>query len=44
MSKGDLTALYPDRCTSGYCHLGGPPISDSDAYGAGLIDLGQAVR
>ena len=43
-SKGDLTALFPDRCTSGYCHLGGPAISDSDAYGAGLIDLGQAVR
>jgi subtilisin family serine protease len=43
-SKGDLTALYPDRCTSGYCHLGGPAISDSDAYGAGLIDLGHAVR
>ena len=42
--KGDLTALYPDRCTSGYCHLGGPAISDSDAYGAGLIDFAQAVR
>ena len=44
MSKGDLPAVFPDRCTSGYCHRGGPPISDSDAYGAGLIDLGRAVR
>ena len=43
-SKGDLTALYPDRCTAGYCHLGGPAIPDSDAYGAGLINLGRAVR
>jgi subtilisin family serine protease len=43
-SKGDLTGAFPAPCTSGYCHLGGPPISNADAYGAGLIDLGRAVR
>ena len=25
-------------CPTGYCHLGGPAISDSEAYGAGLVD------
>jgi subtilisin family serine protease len=43
-SKADLSSLYPDSCTSGYCHLGGAAISDAEAYGAGLIDLAQAVR
>ena len=25
-------------CATGYCYLGGPAISDRDAYGAGLVD------
>jgi subtilisin family serine protease len=33
-SAGDLSEV---DCTSGYCHLGGARISDSDAYGAGLL-------
>ena len=41
LSGGDSAG---GSCPTGYCHLGGPAISDSDAYGAGLIDLGQAVR
>lgn len=36
-SKGDLMG---PSCESGYCHLGGPSISDADAYGAGIV---QAV-
>lgn len=36
-SRGDYS-LIP--CATGYCHLGGDPISDRDAYGAGIIDLG----
>ena len=36
-SPGDLTG---PSCGSGYCHLGGPAISDADAYGAGLIQAG----
>jgi subtilisin family serine protease len=35
-SPGDLTGL---PCTTGYCHLEGPTISDSDAYGAGLVNV-----
>jgi subtilisin family serine protease len=35
-SPGDLTGL---PCTDGYCHLGGPPISSAEAYGAGLLDV-----
>jgi subtilisin family serine protease len=35
VSAGDLTG---DACPTGYCHLGGRPISDSDAYGAGLVN------
>ncbi len=35
-SPGDLTGL---PCATGYCHLGGPRISDSDAYGAGLVNV-----
>jgi lantibiotic leader peptide-processing serine protease len=35
-SPGDLTGL---PCPTGYCHLGGPTITDSDAYGAGLVNV-----
>jgi hypothetical protein len=28
-----------DACPGGYCHLGGPAISDAEAYGAGLVDV-----
>jgi hypothetical protein len=35
-SPGDLTGL---PCTTGYCHLEGPRVSDSDAYGAGLVKV-----
>ena len=40
-SVGDRTGL---PCTTGYCHLGGRAISDSDAYGAGLVDAYAAVK
>jgi len=40
-SPGDLSGV---ACPTGYCHLGGPTISDRDAYGAGLIDAAAAVR
>ena len=40
-SVGDRTGL---ACTTGYCHLGGPAISDHEAYGAGLVDAADAVR
>ena len=33
-SKGDLGG---PRCDSGYCHLGGPAVSNADAYGAGIV-------
>ena len=32
-SPGDLTGL---PCDTGFCHLGGAPISNRNAYGAGL--------
>ena len=35
-SPGDLTGL---PCDIGFCHLSGPRISDSDAYGAGLVNV-----
>jgi lantibiotic leader peptide-processing serine protease len=35
-SPGDLSGL---PCEFGSCHLGGPRISDSDAYGAGLVNV-----
>ena len=35
-SPGDLTGV---KCAQGYCHLGGPTISNSDAYGAGLLNI-----
>jgi hypothetical protein len=31
--------LDPDPGAAGYCHLGGPRISDRDAYGAGLVNI-----
>lgn len=41
-SPGDLIGV---PCETGYCHLAGKPISDKDAYGAGLVttlgDVGQ---
>jgi subtilisin family serine protease len=37
-SPGDLTGL---PCSTGYCHLGGPAISDSEAYGAGLVNVAK---
>jgi subtilisin family serine protease len=40
-SPGDLSGV---ACPTGYCHLGGPRISDSDAYGAGLVDAEAGVR
>jgi subtilisin family serine protease len=27
------------RCDTGFCHLGGARISNSDAYGAGMVDV-----
>src|SRR5262249_7682640 len=39
-SPGDANGL---PCPTGYCHLGGPPVSDSDAYGAGIVDAARAV-
>ena len=35
-SPADLTGL---PCPTGYCHLGGPAISDAGAYGAGLVNV-----
>jgi lantibiotic leader peptide-processing serine protease len=35
-SGGDLT---DESCPTGYCHLGGPAVSDSDAYGVGLVNV-----
>jgi subtilisin family serine protease len=40
ISPADRTGII---CTFGYCHLGGKPISDKEAYGAGLIDASRAV-
>jgi hypothetical protein len=41
LSAGDRTGI---DCLTGYCHLGGKPISDKDAYGAGLVDASAAVK
>ncbi len=30
-------------CPTGYCYLGGPAVSDREAYGAGLVDAGAGV-
>ncbi len=40
-SGGDLSG---GTCPSGYCHLGGAPISDTEAFGAGLVDAEAAVQ
>ena len=40
-SPGDRTGV---ACPTGYCHLGGPAISDRDAYGAGIVDAYQSVK
>lgn len=40
-SAADLTGA---QCPSGFCHLGGRPISGRDAYGAGIVDALKAVR
>jgi lantibiotic leader peptide-processing serine protease len=37
-SPADLTGL---PCPTGYCHLGGPAISDAGAYGAGLVNVAR---
>jgi subtilisin family serine protease len=37
-SGGDLTG---GTCPTGYCHLGGPRISDREAYGAGLVNAAR---
>jgi subtilisin family serine protease len=37
-SPGDLSGV---ACASGYCHLEGPDISDREAYGAGLLSVGN---
>jgi subtilisin family serine protease len=41
VSPGDRTGV---ACPSGYCHLGGPAVSDKDAYGDGLVNAERAVR
>src|SRR5918995_1850288 len=35
-SPGDLSGI---PCPTGYCHLEGPRIPDSEAYGAGLVNV-----
>ena len=35
-SPADLTGV---ACPTGYCHLGGAPISNRNAYGAGLASV-----
>ena len=40
-SPGELTGL---SCPTGYCHLGGPRVSNRDAYGSGIVDALAAVR
>jgi subtilisin family serine protease len=39
-SPGDRTGI---ACATGYCHLGGPRIPDSEVYGAGVVDARRAV-
>jgi subtilisin family serine protease len=41
LSAGDLTGV---ACPTGYCHLAGPAISNSEAYGSGVINAKNAVR
>ncbi len=40
-SAADRTGV---ACASGYCHLGGAAIADTDAYGAGLVNAEAAVK
>ena len=40
-SVSDATGV---ACPTGYCYLGGPAISDHEAYGAGLVDAFRAVK
>ena len=40
-SPGDFTGI---ACATGYCHNGGAPISDAEAYGAGLVNAANAVN
>ncbi len=40
LSPGDLGG---PPCTSGYCHLGGKPISIWDAFGPGIVDAQAAL-
>jgi hypothetical protein len=37
-SPGDLSGV---ACASGFCHLAGAPVSNHDAYGAGLLSLAR---
>jgi subtilisin family serine protease len=41
LSAGDSGGV---ACPTGYCHLGGPAISDKDAYGAGIVNAAAAVK
>ncbi|HUH96626.1 MAG TPA: S8 family serine peptidase [Anaerolineales bacterium] len=45
LSASDTSAAdrTGDDCPTGYCHLGGRPISDLEAYGAGLVNALTAV-
>jgi hypothetical protein len=40
-SPGDLSGI---ACPTGYCHLGGPFISDSDAFGKGMVNAYNGVQ
>ena len=40
-SNSDLDG---SACPTGYCHLGGAAVSDSEAYGAGIVDARNAVN
>jgi subtilisin family serine protease len=40
-SPSDLTGV---ACPTGYCHLGGEPISNREAYGEGIVDALRGVR
>jgi lantibiotic leader peptide-processing serine protease len=40
LSPGDQSGV---ACGTGFCHLGGPAVSDHEAYGAGIVDAAEAV-
>jgi subtilisin family serine protease len=42
-SPADLTGEECPGGPDGACHLGGAPIPDAEAYGAGLVNAGRAV-